>query len=349
MNVAWVALVPVLVACSGPASSGSPPATKPPLPEEPKPSASLAPETPPEAPPVDAGTAKAPQKQPFAVPTFKPPHERSAQPGDGAWVAVAEAGESEGEPIALRSTVHPHPYRKDVYVAVIAFDLARADLVWVSGAKEPESQTASREKRKGLVPSKDHDKLVAAFNGGFMARHGKLGAMLDGEVFLPPRDGACTIGIGKDGAVRVAPWEELAAGVGELAAYRQTPPCLVHKGELHPTIGSDNKRWGLSAEGKFDIRRSALGIDATGRVLLVGMGEWVEPKEMALGMQVAGATSAAELDINWSYTRFNFYGHKESGGPLEVTATLIPKLVHTKKSYIGEIAPRDFFYVRRKK
>lgn len=260
---------------------------------------------------------------------------------------MSEVGETEGQPIAIVTTLHPHPIRKDVEVVVIAFDLTRSELVWVAGAKEPESKTASPEKRKGMVPVRDHDRLLAAFNGGFMAKHGRYGAMLEGAEFVPPREGACTVGITKNGEVRVAPWEELAGAKAELVAWRQTPPCLLHAGEPHASVRHDHKKWGLSIEGKPEIRRTALGIDATGRVLLFGLGEWVEPRHLELAMRVAGARSAAQLDINWSYTRFNFYA-KNAEGQIEVKRTLVPKLVHTKKSYVAEIAERDFFYMRRK-
>lgn len=260
---------------------------------------------------------------------------------------MTEVGESDGEPLALKTTLHPHPIRKDVEVVVIAFDLSRSELVWVAGAKEPESKTAPADKRKGMVPASDHPRLLAAFNGGFMARHGRFGAMLDGAEFLPPRDGACTVAITKSGSVEVGPWEELAAKKAELSAYRQTPPCLLHAGQPHAAIRGDYKKWGLSAEGKPEIRRTALGVDTSGRVLMFGLGEWVEPKDMELAMRTAGAKSAAQLDINWSYTRFNFYA-KNAEGHLEVKSTLVPKLVHGKRSYVGEIAERDFFYVRRK-
>jgi hypothetical protein len=260
---------------------------------------------------------------------------------------VAEVGEQDGEPLAFKTTLHPHPFRKDVEVVVIAFDLTRSELLWVAGAKEPESKSAPESLRKGMVPHADHPRLLAAFNGGFMAKHGRFGAMLDGTVFVPPREGACTVGITKTHSVKIAPWEELSSTAAELASWRQTPSCLVHRGEPHASVKGEPKKWGLSAEGKYEIRRTALGIDASGRVLTFGMGEWVEPKELALAMQLAGAATAAQLDINWSYTRFNFYTKNDSG-QLEVRSTLVPKLVHTKKSYVAEIAHRDFFYVRRK-
>ncbi|MBI3203210.1 MAG: hypothetical protein HYZ29_16850 [Myxococcales bacterium] len=344
MRLVALAFATLLTSCGTP-----PPAAAPLPPREPatEPTAQAPrPADPPVAGP-SAPAAEPPKKTPFTVAKVAPPHARSAQPGDGEWKPVAEVGESEGEPLALRTTLHPHPIRKDVEVVIIAFDLTRSDLVWVAGAKEPESKTAPADKRKGIVPAGDQARLLAAFNGGFMAKHGRFGAMLDGAEFLPPREGACTVAITKAGGVEVGPWEDLAAKKAELAAYRQTPPCLLHGGQPHAAIRGDYKKWGLSAEGKPEIRRTALGVDTTGRVLMFGLGEWVEPKDMELAMRAAGAKSAAQLDINWSYTRFNFYA-KNAEGHLEVKSTLVPKLVHGKRSYVGEIAERDFFYVRKK-
>jgi hypothetical protein len=289
-----------------------------------------------------------PVLEPMKLADLAPPHERSAQPGDGKWVSVPEIPSADDAPLALRTIVHPHPIRKDVSVTVIAFDLARTDLVWVPGSQEPASDKLPADVQKGLVPKDDRALLLAAFNGGFLARHGRFGAMVAGHELLPPRDGTCTVAFTTNGHVRIDVWERLKSAAGELSTYRQTPPCLVQGGEIHERATVEPKKWGLSADGKDEIRRSALGIDSSGRVLFFGLGEWVVPKDMALGMKVAGAVNAAELDINWSYTRFNFYGHKSSGEPLEVVGTLVPQLVHTKRAYLTDIAARDFFYIRKK-
>jgi hypothetical protein len=148
--------------------------------------------------------------------------------------------------------------------------------------------------------------------------------------------------------VRVGVWEELKGDTDAFTTYRQTPPCLVQAGEIHERAAIEPKKWGLSAEGKDEIRRSALGIDPSGRILFFGLGEWVLPKDIALSMKLAGAVAAAELDINWSYTRFNFYGRKSEAEPLQVVGTLIPQLVHTQRAYLSDIASRDFFYIRKK-
>jgi hypothetical protein len=82
-------------------------------------------------------------------------------------------------------------------------------------------------------------------------------------------------------------------------------------------------------------------------VLFYGLGEWVTVKALADAMRAVGAVNAAQLDINWSYTRFLFFGRPSPGEPLEVTSTLIPKIKHTRQGYVSNPSERDFFYLRR--
>ena len=67
---------------------------------------------------------------------------------------------------------------------------------------------------------------------------------------------------------------------------------------------------------------------ASGRTLFYGMGEWMSARGLAESMKAAGAENAAEIDINWSYTRFLFFGHPAPGDPLQVTSALVPKSVN---------------------
>ena len=258
-----------------------------------------------------------------------------------------------GEPaLVYQSTVHPHAIKPFVYVAVVAIDLARVDLRLVAGMDEPESKAVPKDKRPGLVPEADCADLLAVFNGGYKARHGNFGMMLAGDTFVPPRDDACTIGLMKDGSVEVATWPELAGSAASMTAFRQTPPCMVERGALHAALDADEhqkpRKWGASEEGEVEIRRSAVGVDATGRVLLYGLGEWTTAKALAEGMKAAGAVTAAQLDINWSYTFFLSYG-RAAGGALEVTSTLVPKIKHSKVGYVVKPAHRDFFYLKRRR
>ena len=258
------------------------------------------------------------------------------------------AGASAGPPLLYRSTVHPDPIKWQVYVALVAIDLGRAAVHLMAGKDEPKSDSVPADKRPGVIPTGDLGSLLAVFNGGFMSRHGKFGMMVDGAVFLPPNEESCTVGLGRDGTVRIAPWPEISPKVGELNAYRQTPPCLIQNGTLHDLLQapSKTKKWGAAEGGRIDVRRSAIGVANGGRTLIYGSGEDVTARDLALGMQAAGAVVAAELDINYSYTRFLTYG---PGDPPAVSATLVPKTKFGKTTYVKKPAERDFFYVTRQK
>src|SRR6185369_4676438 len=88
----------------------------------------------------------------------------------------------------------------------------------------------------GTVPAPVRDRLLAVMNGGFQPKHGRWGLMAEGVVVAPPREEGCTLALYRDGTVRVAPWHELAATQASMTSYRQTPPCLLHDGSLHPDL-----------------------------------------------------------------------------------------------------------------
>jgi hypothetical protein len=251
----------------------------------------------------------------------------------------------------VTTTVHPHKVKGFVFVAVVAIDLDATRVHLVAGTLEPASDAVPQARRPGLVPSDVSDRLLAVWNGGFMARHGKFGMKVGADTFVPPRDDACTVALYDDDSIRVATWPALSPTTPSMRAYRQTPPCLVEKGALHADLDSEYgaKKWGSAENGDRDIRRSALGVDATGRVLFYGMGEWVNAKMLAVAMKAAGAAAAAELDINWSYTRFVLFGRAAPDKPLEATTALVPKTKYTARGYVEKPAERDFFYLERRR
>lgn len=342
------------IGCGGPPAPG---ADRPPAPRvaaapapAPLPSAAL-PSPPASGAPAASATPAAPADKPpedttrFPPPDFAPLFEKTAKPGDGAWAVMPE-----GAPILYRTTVHPHPSKWQVYAAIVAIDLRRAELRLVAGTLEPKSKTVPDERRPGLVPAEDQADLIAVLNGGFMSRHGGYGMKIGADVFLPPREDACTVALLADGGIRVGTWSALKGGEGSMTAYRQMPPCLIEQGAMHPTLLADpsTHKWGVSEQGEIEVRRSALGLDPSGRTLFYGVGEWITAKDLAAAMAAAGAVSAAEADINWSYTRFLFFG-RPAGGPLQVVSTLIPKMKYTLEGYVTKPAERDFFYLKRRR
>lgn len=209
------------------------------------------------------------------------------------------------------------------------------------------STTVPPGRRPGLVPAADQASLIAIFNGGFQSKHGQWGMRVDGDDFGAAREEACSVAFLNDGSLRIATHRALLPIASQLRSYRQTPQCLVEGGTPDARLVHEDtaRLWGAALGGKREIRRTALGLDATGRTLFFGIGEWIWARDLALAMKAAGAVDVAELDINWSYTRFLLY---DRSTPPKVVSTLIEKVEYSKDGYISKAAPRDFFYLRRK-
>jgi Phosphodiester glycosidase len=285
----------------------------------------------------------------FPPPDFPAPQPRTAKEGDGIWVPAPEAGTVDDRPVMFRTIVHPHRYKRFTSVVVVAMDLTRVALNLAAGTQEPKSDVVPADHRSGLVPDREQGRLAAVFNGGFQAKHGEYGMRIGEDTFLPAQDEMCTVGLFPEGRIRIGPWQALAPFDKEMLAYRQTPPCLLVGGQPNALLArpATRRKWGLAVNGRADVRRTALGLDTTGKTLLFALGEELEVNELADAMAAAGAVDAAQLDINWSYTRFLFFGRPREGAPLQVTSTLIPKIKHTKRGYVQTPSTRDFFYVLR--
>lgn len=293
-----------------------------------------------------AGTSPAPDEPDAPSPApFEPPYRNVAAPGDGRWVAV-EDPQRPGRPSGLfKALVHPDSKRSYAVLALIAIDLARVRMHAVPGTKEPESPTLPRSQRTGLIDPADHAALLAGFNGGFQAVHGHWGMMVEGTTLLPPRPHACTVAAYRDGHMRVAVWKRLAETEPEMAFYRQTPPCLVEDGVINPSASESNTNWGATVDGETIIRRSAFGVDASGRFAIYGMGDGLSTLTVARGMLVAGSRDVAQLDVNHSYPRFFFY---DGTTPPKVQRTLVPINDWKPDEYVGRRAWRDFFYLTKR-
>jgi hypothetical protein len=286
--------------------------------------------------------APAPSAATFPPAAFSPPFEGVSSPGDGTWIPMKEPG-------LAKAVVHPDPKRGFAAVAVVAMDLRRTTLHLVAGTSEPQGNVP-QDRRPGLVPKDAAPDLIAAFNGGFKAMHGHYGMMLDGDTFVVPRDIACTVGLYRDGAIKIGTWRALKTDEAQMAGYRQTPPCLVEEGKINSALDAEySKNWGATVSGETVIRRSAIGIDKAGTTLFYGFGEAVTAQALAHAMAAIGAENAAQLDVNYSYPRFLLYEPGDAGQAPHVDSALIPGIKFSKGEYVTDAAPRDFFYVTRKR
>ncbi len=285
----------------------------------------------------------------FSPAPFKPPFEKVAAPADGQWIPILDPARKDEPPPMFKAMVHPDERRPFAVLAVVAIDTAALELHLLPGTTEPQTTKLKFADRPGIIPVEHRELLVAAFNGGFKTTHGQYGMMVNGVELLPPRDIACTFARYEDGSFRIATWSEMKDEVAKMRFYRQTPPCLGEKGELHKLLQYNEyaKGWGATVSGDTVIRRSAIGLSEDGKTLLYGLGEAMTAQSLARGMMAAGAHAVAELDVNFSYPRFLFYEKVHEGLPPMVTSTIIPHIDHLKYEYVSQSSTRDFFYLTR--
>lgn len=288
------------------------------------------------------------------VPAYRPPDvgpfdAKHAAPGDGTWVPVVDPERADEQPLLFKTLIHPDAARPWAELFVVAFELGRTRLEFVVGTVDPEATTAAGRAyaRSGIIPEADQSSLLLAFNGGFKTEHGHYGATVDGIALIAPRPDVCTIAAYRDQSVRIETWRALAATEQEMRWWRQTPPCMVEQGKIHPGLASDeNTNWGAALGGDTVIRRSAVALDETGRVLFVGISNSTTAPAIARGMQHAGAHDVAQLDVNWSYPKIVVFRRGASG--VRETVGLFPGFVYAPDEYLRARSPRDFFYVVRR-
>jgi hypothetical protein len=295
-----------------------------------------------------AGAAQ-PQWPAFEPKAVGPVHKSWSAPGDGQWVAVDDPRHPDAPTVLYKTLVHPDPNRSWGELFVVALDLEQVDLHAVAGTHEPKAEQPLPKDfaRPGKVPVTEHAVLLAAFNGGFMAEHGHYGMLVDGVTLIKPRDASCTVVGYADGSVEIATWKSLAHAAERMRWSRQTPACMYENNVMHLGLRFPETRlWGATLDGDTVIRRSAIGLDESRRILFVGIGNNMTARALAEGMHHAGAVDVAQLDVNWSYPKFLLYGAGKDGLP-EARA-LMDGFEYNAGDYVSKSSLRDFFYVTRR-
>ncbi len=288
-----------------------------------------------------------PVLSPFRPARVGPVHASWSAPGDGEWVAMEDPRWPGIDPPLYKTLLHPDKNRSWAELFVVAIDLRRVVVKPRLGTREPATNVKPEPvlERSGRIPDKDQARALAAFNGGFMTEHGHYGMMLDGKTVVTARDRACTIAMFRDGTLRVADFSHLKDSVRDMVWFRQTPNCMVEDRRLHRVLASGaEKHWGATLDGDTVIRRSAIGLDSTGKVLFVGISNHTSARAIAEGMLHAGAVTVAQLDVNWSYPKFVLFRSPELGAPMQAVA-LAEGFEFREGEYLRDRSLRDFFYL----
>jgi hypothetical protein len=163
--------------------------------------------------------------------------------GEGIWTPYIQ--DAQGHIVAYQTSIQPDPSRPYTFVAIVAIDLTHTRLHYVLGASDP--ALPDTPMHTGTMPEADRvaNVLLAAFNGGFKARHGQFVSMADGIQALPPRDGLGTIVIYQNGKVLLGECGTDPSMSPNILAFHQNGPLVIKKGEFNPRIYNNSPQdWG---------------------------------------------------------------------------------------------------------
>lgn len=294
------------------------------------------PTAPPSMPrPTSAMPATLPAWQLPTLPIFGP------LTGAGQWSAYLR--DRAGQVVAERAFLQPDLDRPYAVAAIVAFDLQATRLHFVLGSDEPRSPVVIH--RSGTIPAADRTSgnLLAAFNGGFKARHGHFGVMVDGTMVLPPIDGFGTVAIYRDGHVHVGTWGADVKASPDLLAWRQNGPLVIENGQINPhTADVTSHDWGIILNGVTAVWRSGLGISADGRTLYYVAGNSLTLPMLVRTLAATGASAALQLDINLGMVHFDAIQSTPAG---LVPSPLFASMKTQHDSRFLNSDTRDFFYI----
>jgi hypothetical protein len=295
-----------------------------------------------------ARTATAGPPEPSATPIRWPPP--SLQPfgdlaGEGKWIPYIQ--NARGETTASRTFLQPDAERPYAIAAVVAVNLDTTRLQYVLGFEEPYFAEGVVVERTGIIPREDKQPgtLLAAFNGGFLTRHGLFGVMVDGEILVPMVEGLGTLAIYPDGRVRIGVWGSDLTSLEGISTVRQNGAIVIQNGAINPRAFENSlELWGASLSGEMTTWRSAVGVSADGRTFYYVAGWSLNMPALARALQQAGVYAAIQLDINHFWVLFTRFVFGPDGPEAE---PLLEGMEENVDRYLYASA-RDYFYLAAK-
>ena len=288
--------------------------------------------------PVTAAATSGPAHLPLPSPIQS--MASTAIAGEGAW---SPAGRLVGGiPAIYETTLRPDAVHTSYVVGVAWMDTKLLKATLYSGSQIPGGgpYTHTAPVQPGAA-----DRLVAAFNAGFLMSAANGGYYTDGKAVVPLRVGAASFVIYRNGQVNIGPWGGSLTMTPNVVSVRQNLDLLVDGGKAVSGLNAaDTTRWGSTLGGAIYVWRSGVGITANGALVYVG-GPGMNITDLADLLARAGAVRAMELDINTDWVNYSVYKPATSTGSASGTngTELLPGMTGTPARYFQSWWARDFF------
>ncbi len=200
---------------------------------------------------------------------------------------------------------------------MLRFDQRVARLVLHAGSVDPGGGPWSHGP---AIVGSERRRLIAAFNSGFRLDTGAGGWRAGTRTVVSLAPGRASIVTYRDGWTDIGAWKNGVPARQPVASVRQNLYLLVDHGVAASDVSSCIETcWGATVGGVLSVARSALGIDARGR-LIYGAADSATPATLAQGLIDGGVRRAAELDINPDWVAAYLYRHHRHRQPRSVPA-----------------------------
>ena len=253
-------------------------------------------------------------------------------PGEGQWHGTGPL--VSGAAPVLVTTYRPDPNYPQLVAGVAWLDHTRTRLALIPGRYEPPNDGSQPAEVSPALRSV----LLATFNSGFKLEDSGGGFFSQGQTYAALKDGQATLIGYSNGTVDVRTWTGGPAPGPGITFARQNLPLIIENGQLNPALSNDSL-WGATLGNAVRVWRSGVGVDAHGN-LIYAAADIQTAESLARVLQRAGAVRAMELDINYEWTTFNYFGAYGAGDP----AKLLPGMDRPTTRYLAP-DDRDFFAV----
>ncbi len=253
----------------------------------------------------------------------------------------ASAGSSSARPdrAAVPASVTVSRVRTaDGSVVTVAVFHGPVQFVLHNGSRDPGPRYSGLLRAGPVITGAERQRLLAAFNSGFLLSSHSGGYEQEGHVIRGLRTGLGTLLIDRSGHARVGVWGAGLPVPGE-AVYsaRQNLRPLLIDGRPAANVALWHQWGGTLAHAEY-VARSALGQDSAGDLLYTASMSTV-PADLASALARHGARNAMELDINPEWVQLDTA--RSPGGPLTVA---VPGQLRPASQYLTGWT-RDFIAV----
>lgn len=259
--------------------------------------------------------------------------------GEGVWQPATVTRRKEAP--LYTAYWRPDPRHTGVIVGALWINTKLTRPQLVAGTQEP---GGTGWPWAAHVPLSLRNRVVAAFNAGFLFKAADGGFYENGRIGKPLHSSAASFVVHRNGSVELGAWNRSVRMTPDVVAIRQNLHLVVDHGTTVPGLESNShSAFGNRRNQHQFTWRSGLGIDRRGDLVYVA-GKDLDLATLADALAQAGAVKAMELDIHPTVVTANLFRYDAAKRSHVDAARLLPNMTRPATRYL-QPDRRDFIAI----